>query len=150
MAKKEKKVTNKENIKENKNKKSFFKGLRAELKKVIWPTPKQLVNNTIAVITIVLITTIIVFVLDFAFESLNRHGVDKIKEAIQSIEATTDENSTTDSTGANETSEGNTSTEENANNEANENTEVTDNTGSEETSTNQTDETQDSTQNSVE
>ena len=150
MAKKEKKVTNKENIKENKNKKSFFKGLRAELKKVIWPTPKQLVNNTIAVITIVLITTIIVFVLDFAFESLNRHGVDKIKEAIQSIEATTDENSTTDSTGANEISEGNTSTEENANNEANENTEVTDNTGSEETSTNQTDETQDSTQNSVE
>ena len=71
MAKKDKKVTNKENNKDNKNKKSFFKGLKAELKKVIWPTPKQLVNNTIAVITIVLITTLIVFVLDLAFESLN-------------------------------------------------------------------------------
>ena len=71
MAKKEKKVTNKENNnKDSKNKKSFFKGLKAELKKVIWPTPKQLVNNTIAVITIVLITTLIVFILDLAFESL--------------------------------------------------------------------------------
>ena len=144
MAKKEKKVTNKENSIENKNKKSFFKGLKAELKKVIWPTPKQLVNNTIAVITIVFITTIIVFVLDFAFESLNRHGVDKIKEAIQSIESTTDENSTTNSAETNETTEGNTS------NEASENTEVTNNTGSEETSTNQTNETQDGSQNSVE
>ena len=87
MAKKEKKVTNKEsNNKDNKNKKSFFKGLKAELKKVIWPTPKQLVNNTIAVITIVLITTLIVFVLDLAFESLNKYGIDKIKESIQTIE----------------------------------------------------------------
>ena len=34
MAKKDKKVTNKENNnKDNKNKKSFFKGLKAELKK---------------------------------------------------------------------------------------------------------------------
>ena len=43
MAKKEKKVTNNKenNSKESKNKKSFFKGLKAELKKVIWPTPKQ-------------------------------------------------------------------------------------------------------------
>ena len=79
MAKKEKKVTNKENNnKDNKNKKSFFKGLKAELKKVIWPTPKQLVNNTIAVITIVLMTTLIVFVLDLAFESLNKYGIDKL------------------------------------------------------------------------
>ncbi len=59
MAKKE---TNKKEV--NKNKKSFSKDFKAELKKVIWPTPKQLVNNTIAVITIVLITTAIVFVLD--------------------------------------------------------------------------------------
>ena len=117
MAKKEKKVTNnKENNKENKNKKSFFKGLKAELKKVIWPTPKQLVNNTVAVITIVLITAIIVFVLDLAFESLNKYGIDKIKESIQTIESTNSEDSsnTTENT-VNETTDGeNTSTTENA------------------------------------
>ena len=104
MAKKEKKVTNNKenNSKESKNKKSFFKGLKAELKKVVWPTPKQLVNNTIAVITIVLITTIIVFILDLAFESVNKYGIDKIKESVQTI---TDENNTTEST-ENATNEG--------------------------------------------
>ena len=87
MAKKEAKA-----IKENKNKKSFFKGFKAELKKVIWPTPKQLVNNTVAVIVIVLITALIVFVLDLAFESINKHGIDKVKEVITSSNSTSDEN----------------------------------------------------------
>ena len=63
-----------------KEKKHFFKNFKAELKKVIWPTPKQLVNNTVAVITIVLITTIIVFALDFIFENINTNGVNKLKE----------------------------------------------------------------------
>ena len=58
--------------KNKKEKKHFFKDFKAELKKVIWPTPKQLVNNTVAVITIVLITAAIVFVLDFAFEKMKR------------------------------------------------------------------------------
>ena len=111
MAKKEKKNTNKE----NKNKKSFLKGLKAELKKVIWPTPKQLFNNTVAVITIVLITAAIVFVLDLAFESLNKHGVDKIKESIQTLEANnTDETNTTEETGNETTDSENTSAEENS------------------------------------
>ena len=47
--------------KENKTKKHFLKDFKAELKKVIWPTPKQLVNNTSAVLAIVLITAVIVF-----------------------------------------------------------------------------------------
>ena len=117
MAKKEKKVTNKENNnKDSKNKKSFFKGLKAELKKVIWPTPKQLVNNTIAVITIVLITTLVVFVLDLAFESLNKYGIDKIKSSIQSIESTDSEDSsnTTENTTNETTDSDNTATTENA------------------------------------
>ena len=117
MAKKDKKVTNKENNnKDNKNKKSFFKGLKAELKKVIWPTPKQLVNNTVAVITIVLITTLIVFVLDLAFESLNKYGIDKIKSSIQSIESTDSEDSsnTTENTTNETTDSDNTATTENA------------------------------------
>ena len=114
MAKKDKKVTNKENNKDNKNKKSFFKGLKAELKKVIWPTPKQLLNNTVAVITIVLITAIIVFVLDFAFESLNKYGIDKIKQSIQTIESTEGENSSNTTTTENATTNTENTTTENA------------------------------------
>ena len=67
-----------------KEKKHFFKDFKAELKKVIWPTPKQLVNNTIAVVTIVLITAIIVFVLDLAFEKMNTYGINKLKEMVDS------------------------------------------------------------------
>ena len=65
--------------KETKNKKHFFKDFKAELKKVIWPTPKQLINSTIAVIVIVLITSAIVFVLDLAFDGMNNYGINKIK-----------------------------------------------------------------------
>ena len=66
----------------NKEKKNSLKSMKSELKKVIWPTPKQLVNNTLAVVAIVAVVTIIVFVLDLAFESANKYGVDKIKEII--------------------------------------------------------------------
>ncbi len=70
--------------KTKKEKKHFFKDFKAELKKVIWPTPKQLVNNTIAVVTIVLITAIIVFVLDLAFEKMNTYGINKLKQIVDS------------------------------------------------------------------
>src|SRR5699024_10437124 len=70
--------------KEKKEKKHFFRDFKAELKKVIWPTPKQLANNTVAVITIVLITAIIVFVLDLIFETLNTYGVNKLRETVES------------------------------------------------------------------
>ena len=111
MPKKEVKNNKKEN---SKNKKSFFKDFKAELKKVVWPTPKQLVNNTVAVITIVLITAAIVFVLDLTFETLNKHGIDKVKESITQIEDSTEETSTqTDSNTA--------TTNENSNNETTEN-----------------------------
>lgn len=76
--------------KETKNKKEnnrhFFKDFKAELKKVIWPTPKQVVNNTSAVITIVLITAVIVFVLDVAFEKVNTHGIDRLRSVVSKNE----------------------------------------------------------------
>ena len=68
-----------ENKKVKKENKNEFKNLKAELKKVVWPTPKQLANNTIAVITIVLITAVIVFALDSAFEKTNEYGIEKLK-----------------------------------------------------------------------
>ena len=108
----------------NKNKTSFFKSFKAELKKVVWPTPKQLVNNTAAVLSIMLITTIIVFILDFTFEGINKYGLDKVKQAVSnstsnevSEEETTDdskavEEGAEDRTVEEDTTENNTETEE--------------------------------------
>ena len=78
-----------DNKKQNKDKKHFMKDFKAELKRVIWPTPKQLLNNTIAVITIVLVTAAIVFVLDLAFESINKYGIVKLKEMVQNTSTET-------------------------------------------------------------
>lgn len=84
------------NDKVNKEKKHFFKDFKTELKKVTWPTGKQLVNNTIAVITIVIITAVIVFVLDLCFEMLNKYGINKLKTSINNqntqTETVVDEN----------------------------------------------------------
>ncbi len=102
---------NKKN-KEKKEKKHFFKDSKAELKKVIWPTPKQLVNSTIAVITIAIIVAIITFVLDLAFEKINTYGVDKLKALVG-----TESNTVT----TNETIE-NEESSENTTNEVTENT----------------------------
>ena len=74
------------NKKETKNKKSFFKDFKAELKKVIWPTSKQLVNNTAAVVAIVIITATVVFVLDVAFDLVNKYGINKLKSSIRGNE----------------------------------------------------------------
>ena len=72
----------KKEVKNSKDKTSFMKSFKAELKKVSWPTPKQLFNNTIAVLAIVIITAIIVFVLDFTFKAMNEHGINKIKQVV--------------------------------------------------------------------
>lgn len=121
MAKKDNKTKKQEN---SKNKKSFFKDFKAELKKVVWPTPKQLVNNTIAVITIVLITAVIVFVLDVIFEAANEHGVERIKEIITTNE-TTENVTSEDNTTSNETTENEAGSTEETNTAEN-NTENTD------------------------
>ena len=79
----------KDNKKNNKNastKKSFFKEFRAEMKKVTWPTLKQVINNTTAVVVIVLIFAFIIFVLDFAFDNINKLGVERIKTVVSSSE----------------------------------------------------------------
>ena len=77
MAKKEKDF--------NKNQKGhFFKDMKAELKKVIWPTPKQTANNTLAVIGFTLAIAIVVFVLDICFDAINKNGVVALQEKIKS------------------------------------------------------------------
>ena len=77
MAKKEKDVNKKQ-------KGHFFKDMKAELKKVIWPTPKQTANNTLAVIGFTLAIAIVVFVLDICFDAINQNGVVALQEKIKS------------------------------------------------------------------
>lgn len=83
--------------KTKKEKKHFFKDFKAELKKVIWPTPKQLFNNTLAVIVAVLVTGTIVFVLDLAFETINTHGIDKLRSVVETSQNTTGNETDTNS-----------------------------------------------------
>ena len=105
-----------ENRNDNKVKKNFFKDFKAELKRVIWPTPKQLLNNTTAVVTIVIITAIIVFALDAVFDLGNKYGISKLQsivnEKYNNTESTniTDNSSTDNNT---ESTENTSSTEEN-------------------------------------
>ena len=105
--------------KANKKQKHFWKDFKAELKKVIWPTSSQVVNNTIIVIVIVVIVTAIVFVLDLAFESINTYGIDKLKGMVQNTVSTNETNTDSNSEENNET---NTNNEAEANTENNENT----------------------------
>jgi len=44
----------------------WFREMRSELKKVVWPTPKQIVNNTFVSLTVMAASAIAVWGLDFA------------------------------------------------------------------------------------
>lgn len=43
----------------------FFKDVRTELKKVIWPTRQQLINNTVTVILMCLVVGAIIWLADW-------------------------------------------------------------------------------------
>ena len=57
---------------EKPKKKSWFKGLKAEFKKIIWPDKKTLVKQTVAVITCSVILGAIIAVDD----ALIQYGID--------------------------------------------------------------------------
>lgn len=77
-----------------KERKHFLKDFRAELKKVIWLTPKQLVNSTLVVVTMVLVVAAIVFVLDIVFDSMNKYGVSPLQSVVNEKFNTVEENTT--------------------------------------------------------
>ena len=111
-----------------KEKRHFFKDVKAELKKVSWPTPKQLFNNTVAVIVIVLIIGAIVFLLDLCFEQLNSRGIEQLKAIVQSDDTDLVVENVESNTTANETNaESNTEAESTDNTTSEENTESTTN-----------------------
>ncbi|MDO4323396.1 MAG: preprotein translocase subunit SecE [Lachnospiraceae bacterium] len=53
-------------------KKSWFDGLKAEFKKIIWPDQKSLVKQTGAVVAVSIVLGMIIAILDFIF----KYGVD--------------------------------------------------------------------------
>ncbi|MDX9917647.1 MAG: preprotein translocase subunit SecE [Gudongella sp.] len=55
-----------ETVKSSDKMKAYFRGVKSEIKKVIWPGKKELVNNTSVVIFISILAAIIVYVLDIA------------------------------------------------------------------------------------
>ena len=57
---------------EKKQKKSWFKGLKAEFKKIVWPSRKSLTKETIAVVSVSVLLGAIIVLVDF----LTRMGIE--------------------------------------------------------------------------
>ena len=49
---------------------SYFKGVKAELKKVNWPTKKELTNYTVVVFVTTAALTMVIWGLDLVFKNL--------------------------------------------------------------------------------
>ncbi len=54
--------------------KRFFRELKSELKKVVWPTKQQLIRNTIVVLLCVLAVGVFIWIFD-AIASLGVNGI---------------------------------------------------------------------------
>ena len=54
---------------EKKQKKSWFKGLKGEFKKIIWPDKKTLAKETVAVVSVSVALGAIIAVIDFIIQN---------------------------------------------------------------------------------
>ena len=50
--------------------KKFLKELKSEISKIVWPTPKQVLNNTLVVIAVVILSGIFIGLVDALFKVL--------------------------------------------------------------------------------
>ena len=48
----------------------YFRELRSELKKVVWPTPKQVLKNSLIVLACVLVIGVFIWAFDFVAQAL--------------------------------------------------------------------------------
>lgn len=48
----------------------WFREAKAEFKKVVWPTKKQLINHTLVVISFIIVTGIFVILLDMGLSAI--------------------------------------------------------------------------------
>ncbi len=73
MAKKKEKTAKKPAPKKNKNQPGivkYFRGVVSEVKKVSWPSRKELINTTIVVVSFILIFSVIVGLIDLGLGAL--------------------------------------------------------------------------------
>jgi len=42
----------------------WFREMRSELKKVVWPTPKQILNNTMVSLSVMVVAAIVIWAID--------------------------------------------------------------------------------------
>ena len=56
-----------EAVKETTKKTSWFKGLKAEFNKIIWPDQKTLTKETVAVLIVSVLLGVMISVIDFIF-----------------------------------------------------------------------------------
>lgn len=57
-----------ENVKAKAPKKSWFKGLKAEFKKIVWADKKTLVKETIVVVIVTILLGLLIAVLDLGIQ----------------------------------------------------------------------------------
>ena len=68
----EKKSKDKKPAKKKKGIVKYFKDAKAEFKKVVWPTPKETTRNTIVVLVMCFVASLVIFGLDSLFGLLNK------------------------------------------------------------------------------
>jgi len=56
------------NVKKQNKILKFFKEVKSEMKKVVWPSRKQLVNNTLIVIAVVVLVCVVIAIFDAIFQ----------------------------------------------------------------------------------
>ena len=56
----------------------YFRELRSELKKVVWPTPQQVLKNALVVAACVIVVGVFIWVFDF----VARFGIDTLIKAV--------------------------------------------------------------------
>jgi preprotein translocase subunit SecE len=49
-------------------KKSWFKGLKSEFRKIVWPDKEALAKQSVAVISVTVILGLVIYVLDYVIE----------------------------------------------------------------------------------
>ena len=55
----------------------YFRELRSELKKVVWPTPQQVLKNTLIVVACCIVVGVFIWLFDF----VARFGIDALIQA---------------------------------------------------------------------
>ncbi len=62
--------------------KKYFRDTAGEVRKIVWPTRKAVVNNTVIVLTTVVIFAVVIWVLDFGFAQIRNVLIDLVVKMV--------------------------------------------------------------------